>query len=77
MGSPPPEKWFHCLLYPDGTPYSAEEILEIHNFRFKELPPQVMTQSYWNSWNVELNFADQYLLPKSESISSILAPKQP
>jgi hypothetical protein len=32
MGSPPPEKWFHCLLYPDGTPYSAQEILDIHQF---------------------------------------------
>ena len=76
MGSPPPEKWFHCLLYPDGTPYSAEEILEIHNFRFRDLPKQVMTQSYWNSWNIEVNFADQLLLPKSESISSTLDPKQ-
>ena len=76
MGSPPPEKWFHCLLYPDGTPYSAEEILELHNFRFRDLPAQVMTQSYWNSWDIEVNFADQNLLPKSESISSTLDPKQ-
>jgi hypothetical protein len=37
MGSPPPENWFQCLLYPDGTLYCAEEILEIHNFRFRDL----------------------------------------
>ncbi len=58
MGSPPPEKWFHCLLYPDGTPYSAEEILLIRDFRYKDLPEQLRTQSYWLSWNVDINDAD-------------------
>jgi len=63
IGSPPPEKWFHCLLYPDGTPYSAEEILEIHNFRYRDLPSQLLTQSYWSTWDIEINQADQRELP--------------
>ena len=64
MGSPPPREWFHCLLYPDGTPYSAEEILAIREFRYRELPPQVMTQSYWRSWKIDINRADQIVAPE-------------
>jgi hypothetical protein len=66
VGSPPPERWFHCLLYPDGTPYSAQEILDIHQFRYKDLPSQVMTQSYWQSWSVDINQADQTVVPTAE-----------
>ena len=66
LGSPAPEKWFHCLLYPDGTPYSAEEILDIHQFRYKHLPEQVKTQSYWQSWQIEINRADLAALPSSD-----------
>ena len=33
-GSPPPWLWFHCLLYPDGTPYKTEEIELIKSFRW-------------------------------------------
>jgi hypothetical protein len=58
MGSPPPEKWFHCLLYPDGTPYSAEEILMIRDFKYRQVSEQVKTQSYWMSWNLDINNAD-------------------
>lgn len=60
MGSPPPEKWFHCLLYPDGTPYSAEEILMIRDFKYRQVTEQVMTQSYWQTGNVDVNCADRY-----------------
>jgi hypothetical protein len=58
MGSPAPEKWFHCLLYPDGNPYSAEEILHIRDFKYREVVEQVKTQSYWLSWNVDINRAE-------------------
>ena len=69
MGSPPPEKWFHCLLYPDGTPYSAEEILLIRDFRYKQVTEQVRTQSYWRSWNLDINDADRYdVHPHASSI---------
>lgn len=47
IGSPQPKAWFHCLLYPDGTPYNPEEILLIKDFKYKEVPPAVRTQSYW------------------------------
>ncbi len=47
IGSPQPKVWFHCLLYPDGTPYNPEEILLIREFNYKDLPPAVTTQSYW------------------------------
>lgn len=70
MGSPPPEKWFHCLLYPDGTPYSAEEILLIRDFKYRQVAEQVKTQSYWLSWNVDINSADSYdLHPRSPSLT--------
>jgi hypothetical protein len=59
MGSPPPEKWFHCLLYPDGTPYSAEEILLIRDFKYRQVSEQVKTQSYWLSWNLDINGAER------------------
>ena len=70
MGSPPPEKWFHCLLYPDGTPYSAAEILEIRDFKYRQVTEQVMTQSYWQLWNVDINGADRYdRRPRNSSIT--------
>jgi hypothetical protein len=34
-GSPPPPVWFHCLLYPDGTPYKPEEIELIQSFKWQ------------------------------------------
>lgn len=33
-GAPEPKNWFHCILYPDGTPYREEEILLLRDFRF-------------------------------------------
>ena len=70
MGSPPPEKWFHCLLYPDGTPYSAEEILLIRDFKYRQVAEQVKTQSYWLTWDVEINRAEICnLRPRSSSIT--------
>lgn len=33
-GSPEPKLWFHCLLYPDGSPYRVEEIDLIRRFKF-------------------------------------------
>lgn len=63
VGSPTPKEWFHCLLYPDGTPYSAEEILAIHNFRYRAVPPSQMTQMYWAEWNVDINQADGNIRP--------------
>lgn len=59
IGSPPPEKWFHCLLYPDGTPYSAEEILMIRDFKYKQVTEQVKTQSYWLTADVDVNTAEK------------------
>lgn len=47
MGSPQPENWFHYLLYPDGTPYSAEEILAIRNFKFRLTAVMGGTQRFW------------------------------
>ncbi len=47
LTSPPPKQWFHGLLYSDGTPYSAEEILAIRDFKYQNPPPFVKTQSYW------------------------------
>jgi hypothetical protein len=35
VGSPEPKNWFHCILYPDGTPYRDHEIELIRNFRYK------------------------------------------
>ena len=32
VGSPEPKNWFHCILYPDGTPYRDEEIELIRRF---------------------------------------------
>jgi hypothetical protein len=34
-GSPEPKRWFHSLLYPDGTPYDESEIPLIKNFTYK------------------------------------------
>lgn len=34
-GAPEPKNWFHCILYPDGTPYREEEILLLRDFRFR------------------------------------------
>jgi hypothetical protein len=34
-GSPPPPVWFHCLLYPDGTPYKPEELELIRSFKWQ------------------------------------------
>jgi hypothetical protein len=71
MGSPPPEKWFHCLLYPDGTPYSAEEILMIRDFKYRQVTEQVKTQSYWQSWNADINTAERYeQQPRAASITA-------
>lgn len=36
-GSPVPKDWFHCILYPDGTPYRPEEIELIRSFKFRPL----------------------------------------
>jgi hypothetical protein len=33
-GSPEPKRWFHCLLYPDGTPFDATEIPLIQDFQY-------------------------------------------
>lgn len=42
-GAPVPERWFQCLLYPDGTPFDPEEINLIQSFHFtdsaQETPP--------------------------------------
>ena len=34
IGSPEPKDWFHCILYPDGTPYREREIELIRTFRY-------------------------------------------
>jgi hypothetical protein len=34
-GSPPPWVWFHCLLYPDGTPYNHAEIEMVQSFKWR------------------------------------------
>jgi hypothetical protein len=34
IGSPEPKEWFHCLLYPDGSPYRVEEVELIRSFAF-------------------------------------------
>lgn len=73
MGSPPPEKWFHCLLYPDGTPYSAEEVLLIRDFKYMRVAEQVKTQSYWRNWNLNINCAESYdLHPRASSITGVM-----
>ena len=33
-GSPEPKRWFHCLLYPDGTAYDESEIGCIKAFQY-------------------------------------------
>lgn len=33
-GSPEPKRWFHCLLYPDGTPFDDSEVPLIQNFQY-------------------------------------------
>jgi len=48
IGSPEPPEWFHGLLYPDGRPYKADEILMIRDFKFQKPPEFVNTQSYWS-----------------------------
>ncbi len=58
VGSPTPKEWFHCLLYPDGTPYSADEILAIHSFRYRAVPAPQLTQGYWAEWKIDINHAD-------------------
>lgn len=35
QGSPEPDRWFHCLLYPDGRAYDPEEIVLLKEFGFK------------------------------------------
>ena len=47
VGSPEPPQWFHGLLYPDGRPYSYEEVLKIRDFKYQTPPEFVKTQSYW------------------------------
>jgi hypothetical protein len=47
LTAPEPKEWFHGLLYPDGAPYSTEEILAIRDFKYQNPPPFVKTQSYW------------------------------
>lgn len=34
-GAPEPRDWFHCILYPDGTPYRDHELLLLKGFRFE------------------------------------------
>jgi hypothetical protein len=71
IGSPTPKEWFHCLLYPDGTLYSAEELLAIHNFRYRSVPTSQLTQSFWSSWEIDINEAnDNIRSPKRSSIVS-------
>ena len=31
-GAPEPPNWFHCILYPDGTPYREKEIRLLRDF---------------------------------------------
>jgi hypothetical protein len=35
VGSPEPKNWFHCILYPDGTPYRDHEIELIREFKYE------------------------------------------
>ncbi len=35
VGAPEPKNWFHCILYPDGTPYRDREIELIRNFKYE------------------------------------------
>ena len=35
-GSPAPKVWFHCVLYPDGTPYDATELALIRSFKWRD-----------------------------------------
>jgi len=44
-GSPEPKHWFHCLLYPDGTPYSYEEVELIRTFKFRPQDTKKLSQS--------------------------------
>lgn len=44
-GSPEPKHWFHCLLYPDGTPYSDKEINLIRTFKFRPQDTKKLSQS--------------------------------
>ncbi len=34
-GSPEPKRWFHCLLYPDGSPFDHSELRLIRMFGWK------------------------------------------
>lgn len=34
VGSPVPQRWFQCLLYPDGSPFDKNEITLIKEFDF-------------------------------------------
>lgn len=34
LGSPEPKRWFHCVMYPDGTYYDPKEIELIQQFDF-------------------------------------------
>ena len=47
IGSPVPEEWFHCLLYPDGRPYNYEEVVMIRDFKYQTPPPFVNSQQYF------------------------------
>jgi hypothetical protein len=33
-GSPEPKRWFHCILYPDGSAYDPSELLLIKEFKY-------------------------------------------
>jgi len=33
-GSPEPKRWFHCIFYPDGTPFDQSEIELLRQFDF-------------------------------------------
>ena len=34
VGAPEPKDWFHCILYPDGSPYRDREIEMIRTFEY-------------------------------------------
>ena len=48
IGSPVPEEWFHCLLYPDGRPYRYDEVVMIRDFKYQKPPDFVNTQQYFS-----------------------------
>lgn len=40
VGSPVPQRWFQCMLYPDGTPFDASEIDLIKAYDFDTEPEE-------------------------------------